>query len=134
MSLGPTVGCREDPSLVTGYSKVRITNAPPLRLALKLVFKLKGGLIMGLVVQRIRLLKMFTHFQPSPEAGDRAVSFHILLRAAFLPAHHLAECQGKLCSDNKIRMQEAGWVTVTKLCACFSYCLSLVNPMLNTDS
>lgn len=133
MSPGPMVGRREDPSLVTEsrYSKV-ITNAPPLRLALKLVFRLKDGLIMGLVVQRIGLLKTF--IQPSPEAGDRAVSFHILLRAASLLAHHLAECHGKLCSDNKIRMQEAGWVIVTKLCACFSYCLSLVNPMLNTDS
>lgn len=102
-------------------------------MALKLVFRLKDELIIGLVVQRIGLLKTFTHFPASPEAGDRAVSSHILVRASLL-AHRLAERQGKLCSDNKIRMQEAGWVTVTKLCACFSYCLILVNPMLNTDS
>lgn len=85
MPPGPTVGCREDPGLVTEsrHTKVGITNVPPLCLTLKIVFRLKDGLIMGLVVQRIGLLKTFIGFQPSPEAGDRTASFHILCQSSF---------------------------------------------------
>lgn len=62
---------------------------------------------MGLVVERIQLLKTLIYFQPSLEADDGVVSLHPLLNgAASLLAHCLAELQGELCDDSKIRMQE----------------------------
>ena len=57
-----------------------------------------------------------------------------LLRVASLLAHCLAERQWRLRSDSGIRMQEAGWVTVTELRVCFFYYLSMTDPVLNTDS
>lgn len=69
MPPGPTVGCRDDPGLVTEsrYSKAGLTNVPNLHLTLKLAFRLKNGLIMGLVVLRIGLLRTSLDFQPSPK-------------------------------------------------------------------
>lgn len=118
MSLGTTVGYREDPGLVIEVDIQKLGEQMYYlsHLAFKSVFRLENSLIMDLVVQGIGLPKAFLCFQPSPEAGDRAVSFHILCSPEQLLCWHIAwqSSKGSCAVTARLECRKRGWAAVTQ--------------------